>query len=167
MTTQKWEDNTAWPEKRISFVSGAIPCIRQYLNAWNSRRYKMLFPLNGVFSHIWSLILCIVTSVCPCDLSGLSAVDLTLNLIRSMKKAARIAPGMERVCRDKLLGANEIRNELFSRRLIDDIKFKTAFFEVLFIAYVNPQVREISSRVTVQGHCEKNSLGIFRPGSCN
>jgi len=84
-----------------------------------------------------------------------------------MKKAARIAPRMGRVCRDKLLGANEIRNELFSRRLIDDIKFKTAFFEVLFIAYVNPQVREISSRVTVQGHCEKNSLGIFRLGSCN
>lgn len=76
------------------------------------------------YSHFSRLIRCIVTFVCPCGLSGLSAVDLTLNLIRNMKKTAALAARRASGCRDKLQAATEIRNRLFSRRLIDDIKFK-------------------------------------------
>ena len=69
---------------------------------------------------------------------------------------------MARVCRDKLQSENEIRNELFSRRLIDDIKFKSCVPRGPFIAYVTLQVREISLRVTVHKHQEKISWRLLK-----
>lgn len=92
-----------------------------------------------------------VTCVCPCDWSDLlSAVDLTLNLIRNMKKSSQLPRDRERafsnvvtVHRIALLWQwdrwNEERNGC---SLIDDIRFNGAFFEVLFIAYVTLQSRE-------------------------